>query len=106
MCACLAACHAALQADADRLPEDQILSNIPDVIMLPRSPMDEFALLACDGVYDVMSNKAVLTFIKGKLLQHQSLSEVCNLLTAHCIKLGSKDNLTASKSPCRPRLHL
>jgi serine/threonine protein phosphatase PrpC len=83
------------KGNPDLLPEEQMLSPIPDVIVFPRSDEDEFALLACDGVFDVMSNLEVVEHIKGQLLQSGSLSSVCNSLTQECYKRGSQDNITA-----------
>jgi serine/threonine protein phosphatase PrpC len=38
----------------------QKVSALPDVAAVPRQPEDEFVLLACDGVYDVMTSHAAI----------------------------------------------
>jgi serine/threonine protein phosphatase PrpC len=45
--------------------------------VLPRHPEDEFVVLACDGVWDVLSAEAVCAFVKDKVL-------VCFLARENC----------------------
>lgn len=40
--------------------------------------MDEFLLLACDGVYDVMENAEICSFVESRLLVTSDLSSVAN----------------------------
>ena len=40
------------------LPADQIITAQPDIVKMELTPADRFFLLACDGVWDVMSNQA------------------------------------------------
>jgi protein phosphatase 1A len=60
-----------------------------------RSDEDEFALLACDGVFDVMRNAEVLEYVRGLLASTNSLSQICVALTEECYRRGSTDNITA-----------
>lgn len=39
-------------------PADQIITAQPDIVKMELTPADRFFLLACDGVWDVMSNQA------------------------------------------------
>ena len=44
--------------DNDNLaPEDQIVSGFPDVVVKQLEENYEFILLACDGIWDVLSNQ-------------------------------------------------
>lgn len=36
---------------------------VPEIIVHPRHEQDEYLLLACDGVWDVMSNEDIAKFI-------------------------------------------
>jgi protein phosphatase 1G len=47
--------------------EDQIVSCAPDVNIINRHPQDEFLVLACDGVWDVMSSQDVVSFVRKYL---------------------------------------
>jgi serine/threonine protein phosphatase PrpC len=46
---------------------EQALVAVPDVHVFERSNEDAFVVLACDGVYDVMSNEEVVAFFAEKL---------------------------------------
>lgn len=58
--------------------EDQMISALPDLKRLTLEPSDEFMVLACDGIWNYMSNEEVVGFVKqridaGKL----TLAEIC-----------------------------
>uniref|UniRef100_A0A914S5U9 protein-serine/threonine phosphatase n=1 Tax=Parascaris equorum TaxID=6256 RepID=A0A914S5U9_PAREQ len=89
----------------------QLVSPEPDVYTIPRNPeVDEFLLLACDGIYDVMDNAELCDFVQSRLRITDDLSNVANqvrgnhlLLIAFfsglkildaCLSKGSRDNMT------------
>jgi serine/threonine protein phosphatase PrpC len=84
--------------DVDDLPPDlQKVTCIPDFVLVDRDPRhDEFILLACDGVWDVLSCRGC-----GDLLQtlfdegENSLGLVVEELLDVCLDKQSKDNMTA-----------
>ena len=46
---------------------------------LHREPeRDEFLVLACDGVWDVMSNEEICSFIGHRMKIHENLETICN----------------------------
>lgn len=47
------------KANSERGPCEQLVSPEPEVTALEKSDNDEFAVLACDGVWDVMTNEEV-----------------------------------------------
>lgn len=49
------------KSNTDRGPCEQLVSPEPEVTALEKSDNDEFAVLACDGVWDVMTNEEVVT---------------------------------------------
>lgn len=51
------------KANSERGPCEQLVSPEPEVTALEKSDRDEFAVLACDGVWDVMSNEEVTTSV-------------------------------------------
>mmetsp|Transcript_34856 Transcript_34856/g.81442 ORF Transcript_34856/g.81442 Transcript_34856/m.81442 type:complete len:382 (+) Transcript_34856:92-1237(+) len=83
-------------------PEEQIICSTPDVIVKELLPEDEFIVLACDGVWDVVSNQEACDFVRPKLLEKQDLSSIATALLDHCLSsdprqtdgLGT-DNMTA-----------
>merc|ERR1719419_562565 len=48
-------------------PQDQIISCTPEVRTFRRQPDDEFMVIACDGVWDVLSSQEAVDFIRQRL---------------------------------------
>lgn len=76
------------------LPTEQLVSAEPDLTIIDRTDEDEFLILACDGVWDVMSNEEVVSYIHSRLVVHQNLQEVCEELLETCLAKGSRDNMS------------
>ena len=84
---------------------EKITSCTPDVTEIQRTGDEQFLLLACDGLWDVMSNKSahtyILNFIKDEQLDINNLSQdnlqdIVKELIALALTLGSTDNITVS----------
>jgi len=86
----------------------QVLSVTPDVGILARSPSDEFIILACDGVWDVLSSQEAVDFVRREIGPREEverrvlagdlkLSAVTSRMLDFCIgpSKGSRDNMTA-----------
>jgi serine/threonine protein phosphatase PrpC len=57
---------------------------------------DEFLILACDGIWDVMSNEECSSYVRGKMLEgYHDRSRICEALIDTCLEKGSKDNMSA-----------
>jgi len=81
---------------ADIPPAEQPVSAQPDVTIVPRNlATDQFLLLACDGIWDVMNNEACAQFVLDKMNIGYGLGRICELLLDHCLELTSHDNMTA-----------
>uniref|UniRef100_A0A1I7U737 PPM-type phosphatase domain-containing protein n=1 Tax=Caenorhabditis tropicalis TaxID=1561998 RepID=A0A1I7U737_9PELO len=82
--------------DDPRLPADQqLVSPEPDVYIRPRNiENDEFMVVACDGIYDVMTNEELAEFVRDRLVVHPDLREVCDDVLDECLVKGSRDNMT------------
>eukprot|EP01065_Artemidia_motanka_P027027 TRINITY_DN32269_c0_g1_i1.p1 TRINITY_DN32269_c0_g1~~TRINITY_DN32269_c0_g1_i1.p1 ORF type:complete len:329 (+),score=69.22 TRINITY_DN32269_c0_g1_i1:101-988(+) len=48
-------------------PEAQAITAFPDVVERDLHPDDEFIVLACDGIWDVMSSDSVVDFVRSRL---------------------------------------
>ncbi|KAL0983844.1 hypothetical protein UPYG_G00133490 [Umbra pygmaea] len=73
---------------------EQLVSPEPEVFEIPRSPQDEFVVLACDGIWDVMSNEELCEFVKSRLEVSHDLETVCNQVLDTCLHKGSRDNMS------------
>jgi len=75
--------------------KDQAVTAFPEVTVTEITPDVEFVLLACDGVWDVLTNDTAVEFIHAKLRETHDIQVVTNALLDHALELGSKDNITA-----------
>lgn len=80
----------------EQSPSKQAVIAVPDVEILERSENDLYLILACDGIWDVMSNEDCANFIVNdrKRDGYESLSNTCDALVEECYNLGSDDNMT------------
>lgn len=84
------------------LPSEQMICATPDVRTFPREAEDEFIIVACDGIWDMIGCQDAVDFIRGRLYKGCVLSSVAEELLDHCISpdlqqtngLGG-DNMTA-----------
>ncbi|XP_031434919.1 protein phosphatase 1B isoform X2 [Clupea harengus] len=75
-------------------PTEQLVSPEPEVFEIARAPEDEFVVLACDGIWDVMSNEELCEFMRSRLEVSSDLERVCNELVNTCLHKGSRDNMS------------
>ncbi|XP_030638085.1 protein phosphatase, Mg2+/Mn2+ dependent, 1Nb (putative) [Chanos chanos] len=73
---------------------EQMVSPEPEVTAVERSPADEFLVLACDGVWDMVSNEELCAFVRSRLRICTSLGEVCSQVIDLCLYKGSLDNIS------------
>lgn len=67
-------------------PCEQLVSPEPEVFVQERDfEKDEFLILACDGVWDVMSNEDVCEYVHSRLALTDNLESVCNQLVDTCL---------------------
>jgi serine/threonine protein phosphatase PrpC len=78
----------------ERPATEQIVSPEPDVDAMRREEGDEFIVLACDGIWDVMDNDAVTAYVRRKLRTVGSLETIARDLIDLCLYKGSRDNIS------------
>ena len=97
--------------------EQQAIIAVPDVATFVRSPADKFIVLACDGIFDVMSNQEVVSFFSSRICtlptsadedqdyeesprpaniaaRQAAAAAACDELLQECLKRGSCDNMS------------
>ena len=83
-------------------PEEQAVVALPEVRVHHRNhSIDSYLVLACDGIWDVMSNEDVAEFIQHQVSLRASksesvLTEVADALLNECLGRGSKDNMSVT----------
>ncbi|XP_044248655.1 probable protein phosphatase CG10417 [Drosophila takahashii] len=82
--------------------EEQMISALPDIKKLIITPEDEFMVLACDGIWNYMSSKEVVDFVRFRLKdESKKLSSICEELFDNCLAPNTMgdgtgcDNMTA-----------
>ncbi|POM71873.1 Protein phosphatase 2C [Phytophthora palmivora] len=82
--------------NAELKPHQQLVTSEPCVRVQRRDPADEFLVLCCDGIYDVMSNDQLRKFIRSKLKNGvKNPKEISEMLLDECLAKGSRDNMSA-----------
>lgn len=64
----------------------QLVSPMPDVTCIPRNKAsDNYILVACDGIYDVMANEEIAEFCTDRLMSINDQSSVPGTLLDLCL---------------------
>lgn len=64
---------------------EQAVTASPDVHQIQLGPSFEFMILACDGIWDVLSNQQAVDFVRERLLEGQSAKYVSESVCDHCL---------------------
>jgi protein phosphatase 2C family protein 2/3 len=99
-----------LKQNSELSEEEQAVTALPEVRVHARNSNDRFLVLACDGIWDVMSNQQTVDFIGSSLginnnnnninstvnetITTERVAEVCDDLLAECLTRGSGDNMS------------
>lgn len=72
---------------------------------------DEFIIIGCDGIYDVMSNQAAVTTVRKSLQQHNDVQRAADELIYEALRRNTDDNVTCiiiglSKPSCNCRCNI
>ena len=64
---------------------DQLVSPEPEIFCQSRQDTDEFLVLACDGIWDVMTNEDVCSFIVSRMKITSDLVAIANEVVDTCL---------------------
>uniref|UniRef100_U5EXW4 protein-serine/threonine phosphatase n=1 Tax=Corethrella appendiculata TaxID=1370023 RepID=U5EXW4_9DIPT len=71
--------------NTDKLAEEQIVTAYPDVEIRDITDEWEFIVLACDGIWDVLTNQEVIDFVRLQISQGLYIEEICENLMTRCL---------------------
>eukprot|EP01060_Flectonema_neradi_P020632 TRINITY_DN2814_c0_g1_i1.p1 TRINITY_DN2814_c0_g1~~TRINITY_DN2814_c0_g1_i1.p1 ORF type:complete len:305 (+),score=56.27 TRINITY_DN2814_c0_g1_i1:75-989(+) len=74
----------AFKQNKDLPPEEQSITAAPDITVTEMTGDDEFIVLACDGIWDVMTNEEVVDFV-GKRIENTEISQICEEICSRCL---------------------
>ncbi|KAI7735258.1 hypothetical protein M8C21_021586 [Ambrosia artemisiifolia] len=77
------------------MKKDKTLIAEPDVRQMVLTDNDEFMIVACDGIWDVMSNQEAVALVRCQLRLHNDPQRCAKELVNQALRLHSTDNLTA-----------
>ncbi|TNN56290.1 Protein phosphatase 1G [Liparis tanakae] len=94
-------------------PEEQMISSMPDVKVLTLSGDHDFMVIACDGIWNVLSSQEVVDFVSERIKPDKSghvrlLSNIVEELLDHCLAPDTSgdgtgcDNMTCMIITLRP----
>jgi integrin-linked kinase-associated serine/threonine phosphatase 2C len=61
---------------------------------IPLQADDKFLIIGCDGLWDVMSHQAAVTFCESMLRDGSTSQQITEAIVAEALRLGSTDNVT------------
>jgi serine/threonine protein phosphatase PrpC len=70
------------------------LTAEPDIVDIALEKTDQFIILACDGLWDVMDHQQAVDFVREALKQDDDPQVACKALGEEAYKKGSQDNIT------------
>ena len=80
---------------APRAFTSDIVSGEPEVSSFEVTADDRFMVLACDGLWEVLTSQSVVDLIRKYLDEGNTPELAAEKLVDIAIKLGSQDNITA-----------
>ncbi|XP_050372663.1 probable protein phosphatase 2C 13 [Argentina anserina] len=66
----------------------------PDVQQIMLTEDDEFLILSCDGIWDVMSSQYAVSLVRRELRKHNDPQQCARELVKEALRLYASDNLT------------
>ena len=66
----------------------------PEIQRITLSRDDEFLIIGCDGLWDVMSNQHAVTLVRRGLRRHDDPQQCARELAMKALRLNTSDNLT------------
>ena len=73
--------------------DKHIVPPMADIVEYPRKSSAAFVVLACDGIWDVMSNEEVAAFVVARTT-NTKLEIIAGQVLDECLRRSSTDNMS------------
>jgi len=78
------------KGNATLSPADQIITAEPDVVAVDLAEDDDFFVVACDGVFDVLTSQELVDFINERI-HTMDLARICEAVFDRCIAQNPRE---------------
>ncbi len=73
------------KTNANFPPEEQVVTAYPDITEFALTEDVLFCVMACDGIWDCMSNQEVVDFVQIRIAEGKELAVVCEEMMDWCL---------------------
>jgi len=73
----------------------QLVSPDPDVTCIERHDDDNYLLVACDGIYDFLTNNDIVNYVNERFASEEHERDIVSHLVDLALHKNSKDNMSA-----------
>lgn len=80
-----------LKTNPSRSLDGQVITSLPDIKHTKLTGVDSFLVLACDGVWDVLSSQNCVDYVNSRLEEGKSLEEISEGVCEKCLAEGEYD---------------
>lgn len=71
-------------------PDQQIVTAYPEIKTETIVAGDEFLVIACDGIWDVLTSQQCVDFVRQRLKHDEPISKICEALADECMAPDTK----------------
>lgn len=82
-------------------PEKQVVTALPDVEHVKLDSSSRFLILACDGIWDILTHDDAVSFVNDRAQEGMSARAICEAMCDHCLAPSTEgigkgcDNMSA-----------
>jgi protein phosphatase 1G len=72
-------------------PAEQMITAYPDITVHQIDPADDFMIIGCDGIWDVLSNEEAVHFVGERLNRGLAPGQICEQIFERCIATNPRE---------------